>query len=122
MGKLSTGQSHVYTLLNKLRPVRVFVTQKDDEWEQWGLEDLMDNLKRFFQRNPLTMNDHLKDGRTNHYRQFERSNRNMEKGDTLLLAKQHNRGNSFKTKYVYCNLDNHRSSECMKVITVADRK
>ena len=82
----------------------------------------MDNLKRFVERNPLTTNDHLKDGCTNHYVQFERSNRNMEKGDTLLLAKQQIQGNSFKTKCVYCNLDNHRSSECMKVIIIAGRK
>ena len=122
MGKLRAGQSHVYTLLDKVGPAREIITQKDDDWEQWGLEDLMDNLKRFIERNPLTTNDHLKDGYTNHYVQFERSNRNMEKGDTLLLAKQQNQDNSFKTKCVYCNLDNHRSSECMKVIAIADRK
>ena len=51
-------------------------------------KDLMDNLKRFAERNPLTTKDHLKDGRTNHYGQFNRSNRNMEKGDTLLLTKR----------------------------------
>ena len=48
----------------------------------------MDDLKRFAERNPLTTNEHLKDGRTNHYGQFERRNRNMERGDTLLLAKR----------------------------------
>ena len=122
MGKLSAAQSHVCTLLDKLGPVREIITQKDDKWEQWGLEDLMDNLKRLVERNPLTTYDHLKDGRTNHYGQFERSNRNMEKGDTLLLAKRHNQDNSFKTKCMHCNMDNHRSSECMKVITIADRK
>ena len=122
MGKLRAGQSHVYTLLDKLGPAHEIRTQKDDDWEQWGLDDLMDNLKRFAERNPLTTNDHLKDGCTKHYVQFERSNRNKEKGDTLLLAKQQNQDNSFKTKCVYCNLDHHRSSECMKVITIADRK
>ena len=59
MGKLSVAQSHVYILLDKLGPVCEIITQKDDEWEQWGLEDLMDNLKRFVERNPLTTNDHL---------------------------------------------------------------
>ena len=122
MGKLRAAQSHVCTLLDKLGPVREIIMQKDDKWEQWGLEDLMDNLKRLVERNPLTTNDHLKDGRTNHYGQFERSNRNMEKGDTLLLTKRHNQDNSFKTKCVHCNMDNHRFSECMKVITIADRK
>ena len=62
------------------------------------LEDLMDNLKRFVERNPFSPNDRLKDGRNNHYGQFKTSNRNMEKGDSLLLAKRHNRDNSFKKK------------------------
>ena len=72
MGKLSAAQSHVYTLLDKVGPVREIITQRDDEWEQWGLGDLMDNLKRFVERNPLTTNDCLKDGRTNHYGQLKK--------------------------------------------------
>ena len=48
----------------------------------------MDDLKRFAERNLLTTNEHLEDGRTNHYGQFERRNRNMERGDTLLLEKR----------------------------------
>ena len=95
MGKLSAAQSHDYRLLDKLEPVQEIITQKDDEWEQWGLEDLMDYLKRFVERNPLITNNCLKDGRTNHYGQFERSNRNLEKFDTLLLAKQLKQGNNF---------------------------
>ena len=90
MGKLSAAQSHVYTLLDKLGPVPEIITQKDDEWEQWRLKGLVDNLKRFVERNTLTTNDRFKDGRTNHYGQFERRNRNMEISDTLLLAKRHN--------------------------------
>ena len=82
----------------------------------------MDNLKTFVERNPLTTNNHLNNGRTNHFGQFERSNRNMEKGDTPLLTIRHNQDNSFKTKCVCYNLDNHRCSECMKVITITDRK
>ena len=46
----------------------------------------------------------------------------MEKGDTLLLAKRLNQDTSFKTKCVYCNLDNHSSSECIKFTTIANRK
>ena len=84
MGKLSAAQSHDYRLLDKLEPVQEIITQKDDEWEQWGLEDLMDYLKRFVERNPLITNNCLKDGRTNHYGQFERSNRNMKKGKTFV--------------------------------------
>ena len=106
MGKLSTAQSHVYTLTETRTCARI-LTQKDDEWEQWRLEDLTDNLKRFAERNPLTTNEHLKDGLTNHYGQFE-SNRNMEKGDTLLLAKRHNQDKSFKQNVctvIWTNID-----------------
>lgn len=50
MAKISAAQSHVYTLLDKLEPVSVIIMQKDEEWEQCGLEDLMDILKRYVEK------------------------------------------------------------------------
>ena len=37
--KLDSAKAHVYTILNKLGPVRQVLTQKDDLWESWGLVD-----------------------------------------------------------------------------------
>jgi len=53
MKRLTTAQSSVYTLMDKLGPVREVLVQKDDEWEQWGLEELVESLRKYVERNPL---------------------------------------------------------------------
>ena len=37
MNKLAGAQSSIYTLLDKLGPVREVIVQKDDDLEEWGL-------------------------------------------------------------------------------------
>ena len=45
MKRLTSAQSMVYTLMDKLGPVREVLVQKDDDdWEEWGLEELIENL------------------------------------------------------------------------------
>jgi hypothetical protein len=44
MGKLEKAQSAVYTLMDKLGPVREVLVQKDDERESWGLTELVEHL------------------------------------------------------------------------------
>ena len=44
MKRLTSAQSMVYALMDKLGPVREVLVQKDDDWEEWGLEELVENL------------------------------------------------------------------------------
>ena len=60
MKKLASAQSMVYTLMDKLGPVQEILVQKDDDWEEWGLEQLVENLRWYVERNPLRDS---KDGR-----------------------------------------------------------
>ena len=53
VNKLQTAQSAVSTLMDKLGPVREVITQKDDKWEEWALEQLVEALRKFVDRNPL---------------------------------------------------------------------
>ena len=53
MKRLTSVQSLVYTLMDKLGPVREVLVQKDDDWEEWGLEELVENLQKYVERNPL---------------------------------------------------------------------
>ena len=53
MKKLDSAQWLVYTLMNKLGPVREIIAQQDDNWEDWNLEELVENMKRHVERNPL---------------------------------------------------------------------
>ena len=47
MKRLTSAQSLVYTLMDKLGPVREVLVQKDDDWEEWGLEELVENLRKY---------------------------------------------------------------------------
>ena len=39
--------------MDKLGPVREVLIQEDDNWEEWDLEDLVENLPKYVERNPL---------------------------------------------------------------------
>ena len=47
MKKLEGAQSYVYSIMDKLGPIRKAMAQKDDDWEEWGLEELVENLRNY---------------------------------------------------------------------------
>ena len=51
--KLQDAQSYVHKIMDKLRPVREAMAQKNDNWEGWGLEELVENLRTYTDRTPL---------------------------------------------------------------------
>ena len=112
MNKLQTAQSAVYTLMDKLGPVREVITQTDDKWEEWALEQLVEALRKFVDRNPLRAEEKSKqqggsgDGR-----------RNAEK---LMMQGLQRYTNA--NRCVYCGSTNHSSVNCTKVLTVAARR
>ena len=53
MKKLQSAQSHVYSIMDKLGPVTEALVQKYDDWEEWGLEELVDSLRKYTDRDPL---------------------------------------------------------------------
>ena len=112
MNKLQTAQSAVYTLMDKLGPVREVITQTDDKWEEWALEQLVEALRKFVDRNPLRAEEKSKqqggsgDGR-----------RNAEK-----LMMQGSQRYSNANRCVYCGSTNLSSVNCKKVLTVAARR
>ena len=53
MKKLETAQSLVYTLMDRFGPIKNVMAQKDDKWEEWKLEELVESLRQYNDRNPL---------------------------------------------------------------------
>lgn len=45
MERLISAQSLVYTPMAKLGPVREVLIQKDDDWDEWGLKELVENFE-----------------------------------------------------------------------------
>ena len=53
MKKFQSAQSFVYSIMDELGPVREALVQKDDDWEEWGLEELVQSLRKYTDRNSL---------------------------------------------------------------------
>ena len=51
MKKLQSAQSHVYSIMDKIGPVAKALAHKYDEWEEWGLEELVESLRKYTDRN-----------------------------------------------------------------------
>ena len=45
MQKLDSAEAFVHTTFNKLGPIKENLTANSDNWENWGMEDLANNLK-----------------------------------------------------------------------------
>ena len=121
MKRLESAQSYVYTLLDKLGPVKEALIQKDDEWEDWDLEQLVENLEKYVDRHPLPADATLSSTTTLKKRGYEHQTDGKLR-DRMMLANSIDRPRERPTNCVYCELTNHRSSDCNKVLTLAQRR
>ena len=42
--KLQSAENYVYSIMDRVGPVREVLAQKDDDGEEWGLEELVESL------------------------------------------------------------------------------
>ena len=111
MEKLASCQGMVYTIMDKLGPVREILAQSDDKWEEWKLEELTDNLRKYVERNPLDEED------------TEHDRRDGYRGDNRKERSFFGNGKEKSSaKCVYCGNENHKSFNCTKVLRVVDRR
>jgi hypothetical protein len=116
MKKLETAQSCVYTLMDKLGPVREILVQKDDNWEEWGLEELTENLRRYVERNPL------REEETNVGKPDGGLKPSLRRRETLLFGRGSEVPARRKFSCAYCHSTEHFSTNCTKVLNVESRK
>ena len=57
MKRLDSVQNMVYTLMDKLGPVQRILAQHDNNWKEWKLEDLVENLWKYVETCPLQVFD-----------------------------------------------------------------
>lgn len=120
MKKLETAQSFIYTLMDKLGPVKEAVVQKDDQWEEWKLEQLVEHLRRYTDRNPLPESDAGATLSTPKKRSEPLADWRNKRDKMLLASTQ--KSTRRPNVCVYCGLPNHRSVECRKVLDMEARK
>ena len=53
--ELKYTESHVCILMDKLQPVQNIQVQIDENWEEFTLCVLAENLRRYVERNPITL-------------------------------------------------------------------
>ena len=111
--KLDSAQSTVYTLLDKLGPVREILAQADDDWEEWQLEDISENLRKYVERNPLMSGEDID-------RSFGNRERSQPRDKMLLGNGQRSRRNFGGC--VYCGNGQHKSVDCTTVLSIASRR
>ncbi|XP_078361896.1 uncharacterized protein LOC144646227 [Oculina patagonica] len=120
MKKLEGAQSYVYSIMDKLGPVREAMAQKDDDWEEWGLMELVDNLRKYTDRNPLPLVESSPPASSDTVPEKQYSHPKRE--DKLLMSGGTSRQPQWPPPCVYCSLKNHRSSDCTKVLDIASRR
>ena len=127
IGKIATAQAHLYSIFNKLGPVKELLAQNNNKWEDWGLEEVTEHLRKYVDRNPFQTEetgDH-----SNNLKGHNALN-NVKREDSLLMTnnnryqqqRSQNYQNSYGNECVYCGLNNHRSADCMKILNAAKRR
>ena len=124
MKKLDTAQSFVYSLMDKLGPVKEALIQKDDDWENWNLEELVENLEKYIDRHPLPALETTTASSTSipYRRRGNEDRTDWRQRDKMMFANAMDKPQGTQNSCVYCEFSNHRSSDCRKVINVAQRR
>ena len=111
--KLDAAQSMVYTLLDKLGPVREIIARGDNKWEEWDLEQLAENLRKYVDRNLLKTDGENRADSASREQPCEK--------DKLLCGNGHS-SRKYCDRCVYCGSNQHNSSNCTQVLSIAGRR
>ena len=102
--------------------MREALAQKDDNWEEWGLEELVEILRKSTDRNPLPeasvqTHEAKKPGAN--------QGNHLRRGDKMLMSGSNRRQPTQlppPAACINCNSHYHRSSECTKILDLASRR
>ena len=109
--KLETAQSFVYTLMDKVGPIKDALAQKENRWEERKLEELVENLRLYTDRNPLPEYEiGISSDQTQCKKRSETSQDWRTKRDNMLFVSTQ-KPQRRTPGCVYCGLLNHRSAE-----------
>ena len=124
MNALASAESNVYQIMDKLGPIREFLIQRDDYWEEWGLQDLVDNLERYVERNPLPTKreEHRRPHGGDRDKQRHERGRDKPRHEYGRDKRDHAMMGKSQQNCLYCGSPQHRSYQCDKILDVAARK
>ena len=104
LGKLKEVSGYVRMTIDKPEGIRNDLVRTDDNWQDWRFPELIEALRKWTVRDPVKPEDNHPDKQSK------------------LKNFQTRQQESKPRVCVYCDEGNHRSAECKKVDTVADRR
>jgi hypothetical protein len=109
LGKLKTVAGYVRLALDKLEGIQADLVRADDDWHDWGYAQLLEQLRKWTERNSVNSK-----GDQDTKRNPCRANR-----ENFVTAQ----GREWKPKACpYCEATNHKSTGCTKVGQVAEQR
>ena len=110
-GKLKEVKGFVRSTLDKLPGIRADLVRSDDDWQESGFSEMVEALRKWCVRNPISEEDRKSDHKdTSHY---------QPKSGKFLHAKQE----LWKPKpCVFCESTLHKSVDCNQVVDAPSRK
>ena len=102
MGKLQEVNGYVRMTIDKLPGIRGHLVRMDDSWREWNFPQLVDELRKWTERNPIQTKSNEKPLRDKSYQTQQKYERGRE--------------------YVYCEKSDHRSVDCIKTVTTLDER
>ena len=126
---LNDAEGAIFKIFDKLGYIRESVINRDDNWEQWKLENLADQLEKYCQRNPLNEErfkntDKAKDYRSRNSdksRTWENTRSDTKQRDKAYMTKGKKGPAKIEPTCVYCK-GRHYSDRCGEVTTAVERK
>jgi len=115
MGKLKEINGYVRLTLDKLSGIRADLVRLDDDWQVWEFHQLVEALRKWCERNPVTVVDHKASAAP----ATENSSRKQNPKRERVFQTQ---GEPNKIRScVYCESE-HKSVDCDQVLSVQERK
>ena len=105
------GETNVLTraTLDKLEGIRADLVHTDDTWQEWGFPQLVNALRQWTERNPISQEE--RGASTN----FWETSQGIEKREKFFQARQEWK----RRPCIHCEGDDHKLVECKKVIEIA---
>ena len=109
---LDSAKILVQETLEKLGPIKADLIRTDPKRQQWKFEDLLEALREYTLRNPEKIEDTVRSDYNRQNRDKMKREKHFRTTDKALK----------KTKCVYCDSNDHKSSECDKLKEVSERR
>ena len=110
--KLSTVEGLVRMTLDKLECIKSDLIRTDDNWRSWDFPELVEALREWTFRSPIKTTEEASKSKLGEDRKPSRFRK--ERGFQTQTKKPRS--------CVYCEKDDHRSSDCTKLKSIEERK